>query len=269
MRKALGGVPTIVLIIVPVVLVIGIVVGLKFWLIKPQEEELATLKDNLQKEKDVAAKKEEAEQTLAEVTEEWKAAQEELQQLKDEKSFEISMYQPVGAMIAMWYEYRHDLPQVTEDWIDSTAVELNSSISFPTPSMEPPSVPSTGFMELPQNISLSISGSLEEIDDFYHSLDNYPRIATIGALDLSGEGQDLTANFPLTVYLLIETPSRAAPGAGGAQAGMGMEPGMMEPGMEGPMGPGMEGPPGPGMEPGMEGPPGPGMEPGMEGPPAP
>ncbi len=81
MRKLLGEVPTIVMIVVPVVLIIGIVVGLKFWMIKPQEEELASLKEQLQKEKDVAAKKEEAEKRLAEVTAEWKQAQKELQQL--------------------------------------------------------------------------------------------------------------------------------------------------------------------------------------------
>ncbi len=178
------------------------------------------------------------------------------------------MYQPVGAMIATWYEYRHDLPQVTEDWIDSTDVELNNTISFPTPPMEPPNVPSSGFMELPQNISLSVSGSLEEIDDFYHSLDEYPRIATIGGLDLSGEGNDLTANLPLTVYHLIETPSRATPGAGqGAAGGRGAGQG---PGMGGPMGPGMEGPPGPGMEePGGPGPQGPAGPEGQGPPPAP
>ena len=163
------------------------------------------------------------------------------------------MYQPIGAMIAMWYEYREDLPRVTKEWIDSTGITLNSAITFPTPEMGPPAAPAGGFISLPGPISLNISGTLNEIEGFYNSLANYKRIITVGGLQLAGEADALTATVPVSIYLLVEAPA-SAPAPAAAAGG---------PGMFDEFGPGS--PMGPGMGPGMD----PGMDPGMVPPPPP
>ncbi len=222
MRKTFGKVPTFAIFIGAAVLVVAIVVLMQFKFIKPQKEQLAKLQEELASEEGVAAERPQAEKRLAEVQTQWEEAQVRLQQLRDTRSFPISTYQPIGAMIALWYEYREDLPRVTKEWIDSTGVTLNSSVSFPTPDMAPPSVPGGGFIALPGPTSLSISGTLAQIEGFYSSLSNYTRVAAISGLTLSGEGDALNATVPVSLYLLIETPVAAAPapaaGPGGPQA---------------------------------------------------
>ncbi len=227
MRRVLGKVPTFAIFIVAAVLIIGIVVLMQLKFIKPQKETLAQLEEELAAEEAVAAERPQAEQKLAEVQTQWEEAQVRLQQLRDTRSFAISTYQPIGAMIALWYEYREDLPRVTKEWLDSTGVTLNSNISFPTPGMAPPEIPSSGFIALPGPTSLSISGTMAQIEGFYSSLGNYKRVATISGLSLSGEGDALNATVPVSLYLLIETPPAAAPApaAGGAPGPEGVGPG--------------------------------------------
>ncbi len=246
MRRALGRVPTFVLFIVTFVLVAAIVVLVQFKMIKPAQEELASLESQLEQEELVAGRAATADAENALVKEDWLEAQARLQELQDTRSFPISSYQPLGAMIALMYEYRHDLPRVTQEWLDSADITLNTAMTFPTPDATPPQIPANGFIEVGSTFSLSISGSLQQIEDFYNSLSQYKRIATIGGLNLSGEGDMLDATVPLRIYLLAETEPAAAPQAGAG----GMDPGMMGPGMD----PAMMGP---GMDPGMAGPGGP------------
>lgn len=241
MRRALGRVPTFVLFIVTFVLVAAIVVLVQIKMIKPAQEQLTSLQGQLEQEEAVAARAAAADAEQAKVTDEWLQAQARLQELQDTRSFPISSYQPLGAMIALMYEYRHDLPRVTQEWLDGTDITLNTAMTFPQAAADPPQIPANGFIEVGSTFNLSVSGSLQQIEDFYSSLSQYKRIATIGGLDLSGDGDMLTATVPLNIYLLAETePAPAAAPAGG-----GMEPGGM---------------PGPGGDPGM-----PGGEPGMPG----
>lgn len=224
MRKILGKVPTYALFIVAVVLIAAIVVLMEWKLIKPQKEELAQLQEQLAAEEQVAAQRPQAEAELAEVQAQWLAAQARLEELQKDRSFPVSMYQPIGAMIAMWYEYREDLPRVTKEWLDSTGVILNTAMSFPTPEMGPPSVPQSGFISVPGTFNLSISGSLQQIEGFYSSLANYKRIAAISGLQLQGEADSLTATVPLSIYLLVEAPIGAAAAPAAEAPGMSGEP---------------------------------------------
>ena len=241
MRRALGRVPTFVLFIVTFVLVAAIVVLVQIKMIKPAQEQLESLKGQLDQEEAVAARAATADAEKAQVTDEWLQAQARLQELQDTRSFPISSYQPLGAMIALMYEYRHDLPRVTQEWLDGTDITLNTAMTFPQAAADPPQIPPNGFIEVGSTFNLSVSGSLQQIEDFYSSLSQYKRIATIGGLDLSGDGDMLTATVPLRIYLLAETePAPAAAPAGGG----------MEPGAPG----GMSGPGGmPGGEPEMPG----------------
>jgi Tfp pilus assembly protein PilO len=210
MRRTLGKVPTYALLIVAVVLIAAIVVLMEWKLIRPQKEELAQLQEQLAAEEQVAAQRSQAEDKLAEVQVLWLASLARMEELYKSRSFPISMYQPYGAMIAMWYEYREDLPRVTKDWIASTGIVLTSTLTFPAPDMGPPSVPDSGFLAVPGQFTTSIAGTLQQIQHFYHSLGSYERIATISGLKLSGEGDALRAEVPLAIYLLVETPAVAA-----------------------------------------------------------
>jgi Tfp pilus assembly protein PilO len=240
MRQFLGRVPWFAIVGVAVVLVAAIVgLGL-FKMIKPKQAELAEWQQKRDTELQEAGRRDAVEAKLAGVQAEWEEAQVRIQELRDSRSFPISDYQPLGAMIALWYEYSKDLPRVTKEWIDSTGVTLNSSVTFPQPEMSPPTVPDDGFIALPGPISLSIDGNLAQIEGFYASLRSYPRVICISGLNLSGEGDELSATVPVSIYLLVEKPAAApAPAAAPDGAGGGM-PGAPGPPV-GPGGPGDEG----------------------------
>ena len=262
----MGRIPTWAVLLIGVFLLAGTGVLVYMLMVKPAQETLAETQGKLDEEKQVAARRDTAEAELAQVTDDWLEAQDELQALRESRSIPISFGQPAGAMIALWYEYRHDLVPLIEDWVESTGCTIESGASFPAPPMTPPSAPPSGFMQIPDNqtIQLTVSGTLSQIERLYRSLDQFERVVTISDLVLEPadeSGNIMRAPIPLKFYLLVEAPpGAAAPPGGGGGGGMGMEPGMGPEGM--PMEPGM-GPEGMPAEPGM----GPeGMPPG-EGPP--
>ncbi len=247
----MGRIPTIAVIAIGLVLIIGLSAVMMFVVLKPQQEELQAVRGQLKKRQDVAARFDSATAKLEAVTAEWLEKQDQLQALRETRSIPISFAHPAGAMIALWYEYREDLPPLIEDWVESTGCTIESGASFPAPAMSPPSAPPSGFLQVPegQTITLAVSGDLTSLERLYRSLDQFPRVVTVSQLVMESDetGNILRAQVPFKFYLLVEAPAGAAPaaGGGGGMAGPGMGPGMgpemMEPGVE----PG--GPPGPGM----------------------
>lgn len=215
---------TIGLIVGGALLAGGIFALMWFLMIKPEREVLAEVEEELAAEQAVADQLETTEADLAAVTEEWLQAQEELQQLRRERSRPISFGHPAAAMTTLWYEYREDLPPLIEDWILSTGCTIESSASFPAPAMTPPAAPPSGFLQVPdgQTITLTVGGSLTDIERLYHSLHMFPRVATVSQLVLqpTADGR-MQAPVPFKFYLIVENPPGVA-----APAAPGMDPGM-------------------------------------------
>jgi Tfp pilus assembly protein PilO len=217
----MGKIPTIAIIAIVVVLIIGISVAAFYFLIKPKQEELAGLKEKLAAEQAVVAQKTTTEAELAAVNAAWLKAQLELAALRERKSIPISMYMPLLAMTSMWYELREDLPKVVTNYLTSQGVTIQSGASMPAPQLAPPTVPASGFLQVPegQSLTLAVSGTLANIKKVYSNLAQMPRIATIGALNLTGTGERLTATFPMTLYIIVEGAEAAAPPPAPAAAG--------------------------------------------------
>jgi|LSQX01.1.fsa_nt_gb Tfp pilus assembly protein PilO len=209
----MGKIPTIAIIAIVVVLTIGISVAAFYFLIKPKQEELAGLKEKLAAEQAVVAQESTARAELAAVNAAWLKAQQELAALRERKSIPISMYMPLLAMTSMWYELREDLPNVVTNYLTSQGVTIQSGASMPAPQLAPPTVPSSGFLQVPegQSLTLAVTGTLANIAKVYSNLAQMPRIATIGALNLTGTGERLTATFPMTLYIIVEGAEAASP----------------------------------------------------------
>ncbi len=264
----MGRIPPIAIMIIGVVLIVGVSAGVFFMLIKPQQETLAQLQSNLEKEQAEAAQLDSVEEELARVDKKWDRLQDKLAAAQDERSIPISFTQPITAMITLWPEYRQTLPELIEEFVDASGCTLISGVSFPAPPNVPPSAPPTGFIQITggHQISITVEGSLASIEKLYKSLRNFPRVVIVSSLSLSGEGDTITAQVPLSIYLLVEVPPAAAAPAVGAGAygmpGMGGMPGMPGMGLPGGMpgaAPGAApiGPPGrSGRGPGMAGAPG-------------
>ena len=231
----MGRIPTWAIILAGVFLLAGLGALGFFLQIKPAQEELAAQETKLADEKAVAAKLDATKAQLDQVTADWLEAQQRLQDLREARSIPISFGHPAGAMIALWYEYRHDLVPLIEDWIQSTGCTIESGASFPAPPMTPPSAPPSGFMQVPggQTITLTVRGTLTELERLYRSLDQFERVVTISDLVLQPEetGEVLSAQIPLKIYLLVEAPAGAGGGGGAAMPGGG---GGMPPGPGGP-----------------------------------
>ncbi len=257
----MGKIPTLAVVAIALVLIIGISVACYYFLIKPEKARLAGLQTQLDQELQVAAQKQAKEAALESTKAAWLKAQGDLEQLRERKSIPISMYMPMMAMTTMWWEYRENLPRAVEKWVADQGCTIETGASMPAPSLTPPNVPASGFLQVPEGqvLNLTISGTLANLERLYKSLNQLPRVATIGGLSLSGSGDRLTAQVPLSLYIIVEgaeatAPPPAAAAAGGMGGAPGMGPGMGAPGMGAP---GMEGPPGAGMAPGGDGPPAP------------
>ncbi|MEA3399981.1 MAG: hypothetical protein U9R79_01935 [Armatimonadota bacterium] len=270
----MGRIPPIAVIVTGLVVVIGAAAAMLFFLYKPAHATLGELRDEYREAERVADQLTSAKAERDKVAAQWEEYKAELDELREKRSIPISFGHPAGAMVALWYEYREDLPPLIEDWVESTGCTIESGQSFPAPAMTPPSLPPSGFLQVPQqSITLTVSGSLSAIERLYRSLERFPRVVTVSQLVLEAAdetGNVLRAQVPMKFYLLVEAPESmlggagAAAGAAGAGMGMGPEgmgPGMgmgpegMPPGEMGPGGMGPEGMPGEGMPPGG-GPPG-------------
>ena len=252
----MGKIPSVAVWAIVVVLLSGVAAGAFFKLIKPAQIELSDLQGKLEQEQAKAGELESAQQELIKVTGHWLGADTKLQKLMDERSIKLSFGHPLPALFAsLWPETRQNLAGTVEEWIAAQGVKITSGASIAAPPNLPPAPPTNGFYRVAQ-ISLGIEGTLSDIERLYRALPEFPRIATIEGLSLSGQGNTMSTTLPMTIYLLVEVPpDLAAAGAAGAgmMGGMGMGGPMMGPGM---MGPGMMGPGGP-MGPGS--PIGPGM----------
>jgi hypothetical protein len=231
----MGKVPTIAIIAITAVLMVGISVASYYMLIVPKKAELTKATTDLQTETTEADKATSAKATFDQTNAQWLQAQADLAALSARKSTHISMYMPLLAMTAIWYEYRDDLPKLVQTYLTNQGVTIQNGASMPAPPLAPPTVPSNGFMQEPSGapLSLTVSGTMDAIEKVYRNLGQLPRVATIGGLNLTGSGDKLTATFPLSLYLMVEGPPEAFAAAAPAAGGMG-------PG--GPGGPG--GPPG-------------------------
>jgi len=226
----MGRIPTWAVILIGVFLLAGIGALVFMLMLKPAREELAALETQLEEKRQIAGRLDDTKARLAQVTEDWLRAQDELQELRETRSIPISFGHPAAAMIALWYEYRHDLPPLIEDWVESSGCTIESGASFPAPPMTPPAAPPSGFMQIPegQTITLSVSGTLTQLERLYRSLGEFERVVTLSNLVLQPvAGTDrLQSQIPFKLYLLVEAPP--APAAPAGEPGGGPDEMMMD-----------------------------------------
>ena len=220
-------IPSVAVIAIVLVLIIGVAAGAFFKLIKPAQAELSDLQSTLEQEQATADKLESAKQDLIKVTGRWLGADTKLRKLMGKRSIKLSFGHPLPALFAsLWPEMRQNLAGTVEEWVADQGVRITSGASIPAPPNLPPAPPPNGFYRVAQ-INLGIQGTLSEIERLYRALPEFPRVATIGGLSLSGRGNTISATLPMTIYLLVEVPpDLAAAGAGmvGAMGGLGQMP---------------------------------------------
>jgi Tfp pilus assembly protein PilO len=223
----MGKIPPIAIIIVAVVLVIGISAAAYYLLIQPENKKLAELKTQLEAEQKVAAQADKAKKDLADVTVRLAVGIENLIKVRERKSIHISNYMPILAMTALWYEYRKDLPAVVQQYAAETGCNIETGATIPAPPMTPPSVPPSGFMQVPGGaaLNLTISGPLANVERFYRGLARLPRVATLSGLDISGTADRITARIALSLWILVEGEEVAGGGAAPAAPAGGGAPG--------------------------------------------
>ncbi len=210
----MGKIPPIVTVVIGIVLLIGLSAACFFLMIKPKSEELTAAQEKLETDQAKAATldKKKAEYEAAVV--DWQRAQMDLNQLMALRSTPISFYTPIPAWIALWQEYRVTMPSVIERFVRSFGLRIVAGMPMPAPPGTPPTPPAGGFMPIPEGgVTLTVEGTLQQLERFYRSIKYCPRIMTVEGLALSGTGTTLIATIPMKFYLLVETPPGAAPAA--------------------------------------------------------
>lgn len=279
----LGKIPPFVLGPVGLVIIVGLTVAGFIFLVKPKNEELAKVQEQIAQQQAKAKERPKAEAERERVKQEWVTAHEGLAQRMDERSIPLSMGQPFVAMTNLWRETREDLPQLVEKFIrDSGCVLVQGA-----PGWAPPTAPvdpnaawlrftvgpsgATAGVSIPGGggAPLWVAGSMADIERLYKSLRNFPRVMTIHHMGLirlrdlmdtrmyqqvrelvdRPDDEIMVAPIILTIWLMTETPEAGA-GAGAAPAGGGAAGPGPGPGPGAGPGPGPAGPPG-----GGEGPP--------------
>lgn len=227
-------IPPIATIIIGIVLLLGLSAACFFLMIKPKSEELAAAQQKYETDKAKADTLPQVKQQYEIAVQDWMKAQVDLNQLMALRSTPISFYTPIPAWIALWQEYRVTMPGVIESFVKSFGLRIISGVPMPAPPGAPPPPPAGGYMSIPEGqVTLTVEGTLQQLERFYRSIKYCPRVMTVSGLSLSGTGTRLTATIPMNFYLLVETPPGAAPAAGAGGPGgapPGAPPGMPPPG---------------------------------------
>jgi len=127
-------IPSVALIAIVLVLIIGVAVGGFFKLIKPAQAELSSVQAKLQQKQDTADKLESAKEDLIKVTGRWLGADTKLQKLMDRRSIKLSFGQPLPALFAsLWPEMRQNLARTIEAWVTDQGVKITSGDSIAAP----------------------------------------------------------------------------------------------------------------------------------------
>ena len=210
----MGKIPPIATVIIGIVLLVGLSVAAFFLLIKPKSEELKAAQEKLATDQAKADTLEKVKSDYEGAVVEWQRARMDLDQLMALRSTHISFYTPIPAWIALWQEYRITMPSVIERFVRSFGLRIVSGVPMPAPPGAPPPAPGNGFMQIPEGgVTLTVEGTMQQLEKFYRSIKYCPRIMTVEGLSLSGTGNLLTATIPMKFYLLVETPPGAAPAA--------------------------------------------------------
>ena len=215
----MGKIPPIATVIVGIILVIGLSVACFFLMIKPKSEELKTAQEKYNTDKAKADTLPQVKAQYEGAVADWMKAQVDVNQLMALRSTPISFYTPIPAWIALWQEYRITMPGVIDRFVRSFGLRIISGVPMPAPPGAPPPPPPGGYMSIPDGqVTLTVEGTLQQLERFYRSIKYCPRVMTVSGLSLSGTGSKLTATIPMNFYLLVETPPGAAPAAaaGGA-----------------------------------------------------
>ena len=278
----LGKIHPLILGPVGIVLVLGIVIAGFMFMVKPKQQQIASVQDQITQEKTEADKKQQAEKALDDVKRDWESAHDGLAQKMDERSIPLSMGHPMIATMNLWREAREDLPQLVEKFVAQSGCVLVRGHGGWAPPMSPlptstewihfaVGTGSAGGAEINAvgDQPLVVAGTMGDIERLYKSLRNFPRVLTIRHLALMPLREMAGTQMHATVQQILDKPEddvmvgllymdiwlmcEAAEGGGGAAAagGGGMGGGMPGGGMGGGAPGGMSGPPG-----GMSGPPG-------------
>ena len=92
----MGKVPSLAILIVGLVLILGVSAGAFFKMITPQNEALASVRSKVEEEQEVGAQLDDAQQELLQVTKKWKLLQKKLKDAQASRGIVVDESCPLG-----------------------------------------------------------------------------------------------------------------------------------------------------------------------------
>ncbi|MCS6860355.1 MAG: hypothetical protein NZT92_08570 [Abditibacteriales bacterium] len=134
-----------------------------------------------------------------------------------------------------WKAILHEFHEVIKPEFDEFMRSAGLPVSYNFTPDAPPAIwtavkaPSSSFIKLPASgqIQVQVVGKYTDIIRFLNHLTSWNRLIGVGAIRLSGQSPNITATFPVSIFILADVPESVLSAGGGAPGGM--------PGMGGPM----------------------------------
>lgn len=132
-----------------------------------------------------------------------------------------------------WRAIMHEFHEIIKPEFDEFMRSAGLRVSYNFTPDTPPAIwtavkaPSSSFIKLPAGgqIEVQVMGRYTDIIRFLNHLTSWNRLIGVGAIRLSGQSPNITAAFPISIFILADVPesvlSAGGGGAAGGMAGMG------------------------------------------------
>ncbi|MDO8684273.1 MAG: hypothetical protein Q7N50_12415 [Armatimonadota bacterium] len=198
-------------------------VGMFFLLIKPINQEIKTVDDQLQASQAVGVRLDSANRGLADAISQVSMAQSKLARYEATKMPNLSFAQRDTGMIDLWREQSEVLGPILQRWGYRGGVSLASSIAVP-PAPTNPNAIDTSLIRIPIG-HIEVVGDFRSILSHIRAWNTCPRLVQIDKPSLSGADSNLKASYDVTVYIFPKGAAGPAITMAGGEGGAAGAPG--------------------------------------------
>jgi hypothetical protein len=174
-------------------------VGLFYLLIKPVNEQMKVVSDQLQASEAVASKLGSDRRALDDALKQVAGVESKLTGYENAKMPNLSFSQRDKGMIDLWNEQIDVLGPLLTQWASRGRVMLTSELKVPAPPTNPNEI-STDLITIPIG-KMAVVGDFKSIMDHIRGWNVCPRLVRIDKPSLAGMSPMLAASYDMTVYI--------------------------------------------------------------------
>jgi hypothetical protein len=194
-------------------------VGIYFLLIKPVNEQVKVVDDQLRASLEIVAQEGPTQMAFDAAVSEVSAIQSRLARYENSKMPNLSLAQRDKGMIDLWIEQVEVLGPILERWGSKGGVRLASAVNIPAPPTNPNEI-DANVIKIPIG-KMEVEGDFSSIIRHMREWNNCPRLVQIDRPSISGTSPLLKASYEVTVYIFPRGAAGPPVQMAGASTGAG------------------------------------------------